>query len=76
MFAIVYALMTSKPKECYNYLFQNFNDFSAEPDLDEWNPQFLSTAFEKAAINSRQELPGAAILIKKGFPAFITNSMA
>jgi hypothetical protein len=48
---LVYALMSSKSRECYERLFQDLIDFGNEQDLH-LQPRFILTDFEQAAINA------------------------
>src|SRR5438132_4762905 len=48
---LVYALMSSKSRGCYERLFQDLIDFSDEQDIH-LQPQFIMTDFEQAAINA------------------------
>lgn len=48
---LIYALMSSKSRECYERLFQDLIDFSDEYDIH-LRPQFILTDFEQAAINA------------------------
>jgi hypothetical protein len=53
IFPLVYALMSSKSKECYEKLFQDLLEFSEDNEID-LQPQIVLTDFEVAAISAIQ----------------------